>query len=136
MATFISHSAAETIAFAQNWAQHLQPNDIVALRGDLGAGKTHFVKGIVSSFGSSETVTSPTFTLLHEYRAGRLPIFHFDFYRIENRAAVENIGFEDYLEENGLAVIEWADRYPELLPGRARWVDFAIESAEERRITT
>lgn len=136
MATFTSNSADETMAFAQKWAQDLQPNDVVALRGDLGAGKTHFVKGIVRGLGSRETVTSPTFTLLHEYRACRLPIFHFDFYRIESHAAVENIGFEDYLEGGGLALVEWADRFPELLPERARWVELAIESAEKRRITT
>ena len=77
MATFISNSAAETIAFARAWAESLVPNDIVALVGDLGAGKTHFVKGLVQGLASTDEVTSPTFTLLHEYRKGRLPVFHF-----------------------------------------------------------
>ena len=73
MATFTSHSVDETIAFAQRWAEALQPNDVVALGGDLGAGKTHFVKGLVAGCGSADPVTSPTFTILHEYRGGKLP---------------------------------------------------------------
>lgn len=134
MATFTSHSVDETIAFAREWARALQPNDVVALRGDLGAGKTHFVKGLVAGCGSEAGVTSPTFTLLHEYRGGRLPIFHFDFYRLGNRSEVERIGFDDYLNEGGVAVIEWADRFPELFPERTRWIDLRAGEANERVI--
>jgi tRNA threonylcarbamoyladenosine biosynthesis protein TsaE len=126
----------ETIAFAREWAQALRPNDVVALRGDLGSGKTHFVKGLVAGCGSADRVTSPTFTILHEYRGGRLPVFHFDFYRLEHRAEVERLGFEEYLEDGGgLAVIEWADRFPELLPERTRWIDLAAGTANERTIS-
>lgn len=135
MVTFTSHSVAETVAHAQDWAQTLQPNDVVALTGDLGAGKTHFVKGVVAGCGSGEAVTSPTFTLLHEYRHGRLPVFHFDFYRIERRAELEQIGFEDYLSEGGIAVIEWADRFPELLPERTRWLRITPGAKDERVIS-
>ncbi len=125
----------ETIAFAREWAQALRPNDVVALRGDLGSGKTHFVKGLVAGCGSADPVTSPTFTILHEYRGGRLPVFHFDFYRLEHRAEVERLGFEEYLEDGGLAVIEWADRFPELLPERTRWIDVVAGTANERMIS-
>ncbi|HEY2801659.1 MAG TPA: tRNA (adenosine(37)-N6)-threonylcarbamoyltransferase complex ATPase subunit type 1 TsaE [Chthoniobacterales bacterium] len=135
MATFTSHSVEETIAFARNWAKSLQPNDVVALRGDLGAGKTHFVKGLVAGCGSAEAVTSPTFAILHEYGGGRLPIFHFDFYRLEHCSEIEGIGFEDYLQDNGVTVIEWADRFPELLPERTRSLDFALGSGNERIIS-
>lgn len=135
MAMFISHSVKETIAFAREWAKSLQPNDVVGLRGELGTGKTHFVKGLVAGCGSTAAVTSPTFAILHEYGGGRLPIFHFDFYRLDHRSEVEGIGFEDYLHDNGVAVIEWADRFPELLPGRTRWLDFAIGSESERIIS-
>ncbi len=135
MATFTSHSVAATIAHARAWAATLQPNDVVALVGDLGAGKTHFVKGLVAGCGSDVAVTSPTFTLLHEYRGGRLPIYHFDFYRLAERAEVERIGFEDCLEEGGVAVIEWADRFPELLPARTRWVRLSASEGTERTIT-
>ena len=125
----------ETIAFARDWAQTLRPNDVVALRGDLGAGKTHFVKGVVAGYGSADPVTSPTFTILHEYRGGRLPVFHFDFYRLEDRGEVERLGFEEYLEDGGLAVIEWADRFPELLPERTRWIDLVAGEANDRTIS-
>ena len=135
MATFISHSVEETIAFARDWAKSLQPNNVVALRGELGAGKTHFVKGLVAGCGSAEPVTSPTFAILHEYGGGRLPVFHFDFYRLGHRSEVEGIGFEEYLQDDGVAVIEWADRFPELLPERTRWLDFAIGSERERIIS-
>jgi tRNA threonylcarbamoyladenosine biosynthesis protein TsaE len=132
MATFTSHSVEETIRFAHNWAAVLRPNDVVALNGDLGAGKTHFVKGVVAGCGSDESVTSPTFTLLHEYRGGRLPVFHFDFYRIERQEEIEQLGFEDYLREGGVAVIEWANRFPELLPVRTRWLHIAVRENDER----
>ncbi len=125
----------ETIAFAREWAAELRPNDIVALSGDLGTGKTHFVKGLVAGCGSDESVTSPTFTLLHEYRDGRMPIFHFDFYRIERREELERLGFEDYLQESGVVVVEWADRFPDLLPDRTRWLRIAAGNNNERFIS-
>ena len=134
MATFISHSVEETIAFAREWSASLQPNDVVALRGELGAGKTHFVKGLVAGCGSTEAVTSPTFAILHEYGGGRLPIFHFDFYRLDHRSEVERLGFDDYLNDNAITVIEWADRFPELLPERARWVELSAAGPHERAI--
>lgn len=120
------------MAHARAWAKTLQPNDVVALCGELGAGKTHFVKGLVAGCGSTEPVTSPTFTLMHEYRAGRWPVFHFDFYRIARVAELEQIGFEDFLEDNGIAVIEWADRFPELLPARTRWIRLTAGAGETR----
>lgn len=132
---FTSHSAAETVAHARAWAQQLVPNDVVALCGDLGAGKTHFVKGLVAGCGSGEAVTSPTFTLLHEYRGGQRPVFHFDFYRIERPEELEQIGFDDYLHDGGVAVIEWADRFPELLPERTRWLHITTCGNDERVIS-
>ena len=134
MATFISHSVEETIAFARDWAQSLGRDDVVALIGDLGAGKTQFVKGLVTGLGCAVEVTSPTFTLLHEYNGGRLPVFHFDFYRLSQRAEVEDIAFHDYLKDDGVVVIEWADRFPDLLPEHTRWVRLEARSGTERRI--
>ena len=133
MASFISHSVDETIAFARDWAQALRPNDVVALSGDLGAGKTQFAKGLVAGLGSDDEVTSPTFTLIHEYN-GQVPIFHFDFYRINHRAEIENIGFDEYLDDGGISVIEWADRFPGLLPERTRWFRIEAQNANERTI--
>lgn len=97
--------------------------DIFALVGELGAGKTHFVKGMAEGVGCRAAVTSPTFTLLHEYEGGRLPLYHFDFYRLDHADAAVKLGLDEYLEGDGICVIEWADRFPELLPARAVWID-------------
>lgn len=134
MATFTSNSIAETIAFAREWARTLRPNEVVALVGDLGAGKTHFVKGLLRGLESVEEATSPTFTLVHEYRRGRLPLFHFDFYRLKERSEVDEIGFDEYLEEGGITVIEWADRFPQVLPARTRWLRLETSGETQRVI--
>jgi tRNA threonylcarbamoyladenosine biosynthesis protein TsaE len=131
---FISASAAETDAAGARVAEKIKAGDVLALVGDLGAGKTQFVKGLARGLGSKEPVTSPTFTLLHEYRGGRLPIYHFDFYRIENLTALWAIGFDETVFGDGISVIEWADRFGEAIPPQARWIRFEIASENQRRI--
>lgn len=135
MASFTSNSVEETIEFARQWSKALVPNDVVALVGDLGAGKTHFVKGLLQGLSGVDEVTSPTFTLIHEYRSGRLPVFHFDFYRLNHAIEIREIGFDDYLEESGVAVVEWGDRFPQVFPERTRWLHIEAPSASERTIT-
>lgn len=135
MATFTSNSVEETIDFARQWAQNLGPNDVIALLGGLGTGKTHFVKGLLRGVGSAEDATSPTFTLLHEYRSGRLPVFHFDFYRLTQPNELEEIAFDEYLEDGGVTVIEWADRFPEVLPERTRRLHFEVLDESRRLIS-
>jgi tRNA threonylcarbamoyladenosine biosynthesis protein TsaE len=134
MASFTSNSVGETIELARRWSESLAPNDVVALVGDLGAGKTHFVKGLLQGAGGVDEVTSPTFTLIHEYRSGRLPVFHFDFYRLNYLSEIREIGFDDYLEENGVVVVEWGDRFPEVFPERTRWLRIEAPGASERTI--
>jgi tRNA threonylcarbamoyladenosine biosynthesis protein TsaE len=131
---FISASAGETEAAGQRLAANVRAGTVLALVGDLGAGKTQFVKGLVRGLGSTDIVTSPTFTLLHEYRSGRLPVYHFDFYRLENLAAVRAIGFDEVVFGRGISVIEWADRFPDAIPSEARWIRFEITSADQRQI--
>lgn len=135
MVLFTSNSVEETIEFACQWSNALLPNDVVVLAGDLGAGKTQFVKGLLEGLGGTDEVTSPTFTLIHEYRSGRLPVFHFDFYRINQPAEIQEIGFDDYLEENGIAVVEWGNRFPQVFPERTRWLRLAAPSPSERTIS-
>jgi len=94
-----------------------------------------FVKGLVSGLGTRRDVTSPTFTILHEYRGGRLPIYHFDFFRLENRESVARLGLDDYFFGDGVSVIEWADRFREFIPQQARWILFEIKSENQRAIT-
>lgn len=131
---FISESAEETVAFGRKRGGAIRKGDVVALSGDLGSGKTQFVKGIVAGLGSDAAVTSPTFTLLHEYSGGRLPIYHFDFYRLEDRAAALRLGFDDYFFGDGVSLIEWADRFPDLIPPEAEWIVFEMKSENTRII--
>ena len=136
MATFISNSPAETEAIGRQVAENIGVGSVLALKGDLGSGKTLFVKGVVGGLGSSADVTSPTFTILNEYRGGgRLPVYHFDLFRVENPQALERLGLDDYFFGDGISVIEWADRFPEFVPEQARWIFFEIKSETIRAIT-
>jgi tRNA threonylcarbamoyladenosine biosynthesis protein TsaE len=136
VATFISNSPDETEAFGQRFADEVKAGDVLALTGGLGSGKTQFVKGFVAGLGSSTVATSPTFTLIHEYSGGRLPIYHFDFFRVEDRPSVERLGVDDYFFGDGVSVIEWADRFPDLIPENGRWISFDTKSETQRAITT
>lgn len=134
MASTISVSADETIAFGHTVAATLRRGDVLALCGDLGAGKTHFVKGLATGLGARDGVTSPTFTLIHEYPDGRLPLFHFDFYRLEDEDDALKIGLDEYLEGDGVSVIEWAEKFPAILPPHTRWFHFIHREDGTREI--
>jgi tRNA threonylcarbamoyladenosine biosynthesis protein TsaE len=131
---FISNSPAETEEFGRRFAKGMNPGDVLALTGDLGTGKTQFVKGLVAGLDSEAAVTSPTFTLIHEYRDGRMPIYHFDFFRVEDRQSATRLGLDDYFFSDGVSVIEWADRFPDLIPENGEWISFEIKSENERTI--
>jgi tRNA threonylcarbamoyladenosine biosynthesis protein TsaE len=136
VATFISNSPAETEAIGRQFAvNHIKIGSILALRGELGSGKTLFTKGLVAGLGSDATVTSPTFTIVHEYPGGGFPIYHFDFFRLENRQSVARLGLDDYFFGDGVSIIEWADRFPEFIPEQARWILFEIKSKNTRTIS-
>lgn len=112
----------EMVALGERFAAGLGAGDVVALTGGLGAGKTHFCKGLVRGLGFAGEVTSPTFSLVHEYRGGRLPVFHFDLYRLKSADELLGIGWDEMLEEPGVTLVEWADLHPTLLPEHARWL--------------
>src|SRR5690348_9486980 len=135
VATFISNSPAETEALARRLAKDLLAGSVLALKGELGSGKTLFTQGLVAGLEGEATVTSPTFTIVHEYQGGRLPVYHFDFFRVENQASAGRLGLEDYFFSDGISVIEWADRFPDLIPEQARWISFEIKSEDQRIIT-
>ena len=109
---------------------------MLALKGELGSGKTQFVKGLVAGLGSKAPVTSPTFTIVHEYVDGRLPVYHFDFFRLEDRQSIVRLGLDDYFFGTGVSVIEWADKLPESIPEQAEWISFEIKSKNKRAIVT
>jgi tRNA threonylcarbamoyladenosine biosynthesis protein TsaE len=135
VATFISNSSAETEGIGRQLANDVDAGSVLALKGELGSGKTLFTQGLVAGLESGAVVTSPTFTIVHEYQGGRLPVYHFDFFRLENRESAVRLGLEDYFFSDGVSVIEWADRFPELIPEQARWISFEIKSERQRIIT-
>jgi tRNA threonylcarbamoyladenosine biosynthesis protein TsaE len=125
-----------TIAFGRALGQKLQPGDMVALIGPLGAGKTHLVRAIAEGLGlpDSRVVSSPTFTLIHEYK-GRLPIFHFDVYRLKSPLEFLDLGATEYFEAGGVCLIEWADRVAEYLPEKRITITLEITGETSRRLT-
>lgn len=143
MATFISHSPAETETFGERLGRGAAPGLVIALAGELGAGKTQLVKGLARGLGIAARVHSPTFTLVNEYIGGRLKLFHLDLFRLETRAQVLAAGLEEFLQPDGVTVIEWAERLED--PGTAgggvqngdrKWFSVRIEmlSGTERKI--
>lgn len=112
----------------------VKPGSVIALVGGLGAGKTHWTKGFVAGVGSTAEVTSPTFGLVHEYSGGRLPVFHLDFYRLGSAAELIALGWDEYLEQDGVVVAEWGDKFPELLPLDTIWLNFTTEPDGSRII--
>lgn len=110
MATFISHSPADTEALGEKLGSAAQRGWVIALRGDLGAGKTQFVRGFARGLGIPARVHSPTFTLVNEYGGGRLKLFHLDLYRLETPQQILSAGIEEFLQPDGVAMIEWAER--------------------------
>lgn len=119
------------LALGRELAEQLTGRETLALCGDLGAGKTQLVKGLAAGLGFEEAVTSPTFPLVQEYHGGRCPLFHFDFYRLENAAEARALDFEEMLG-TGIVAVEWAERFPELLPPDTHWLHIQILSPEVR----
>ena len=112
---YITHSPAETEAVGEALAKTLRPGTVLAFRGDLGAGKTAFTRGLGRGLGCTERVTSPTYTIVNEYTSGRLPLFHFDMYRLRSSEDLFDIGWEDYLERGGVCAVEWSENVADAL---------------------
>ena len=134
--TLISHSPAETQSLGAEWGRAARQGQVLALNGDLGAGKTQWVRGFARGLGIPARVHSPTFTLVNEYRGGRLQLFHLDLYRLETPGQILSAGVEDYLSPEGVAVIEWAERAfgPASSPPGLITVRFEIIGDTERKI--
>jgi tRNA threonylcarbamoyladenosine biosynthesis protein TsaE len=134
MASFISHSPSETEAFAERLGKVIEFGSVIGLSGDLGAGKTQFVKGLARGLGVTERVHSPTFALLNIYSGGRLPLFHLDLYRLETHEQIIGAGLEEYFTPRGISVVEWIERWQGAKP--PRYLEFQLEplSEMERRI--
>ncbi len=112
---YITRSASETEKLGARLAQRLLPGDVIALRGGLGAGKTAFTRGLARGLGIGDPVTSPTYTIVNEYPQGRLPLFHFDMYRLRDAEELFDLGWEDYLDRGGVCAVEWSENVWEAL---------------------
>ena len=110
MMQITTHSADETQALGQKLASRLAPGDVIAYFGDLGAGKTAFTRGLAQGLGITDPVTSPTYTIVNEYLSGRIPLFHFDMYRLSSSDELFDIGWEDYLSRGGVCAVEWSEK--------------------------
>ena len=131
---YITNSPRETEAVAEKLAQLLRPGTVIAYRGDLGAGKTAFTRGLARGLGCQDMVTSPTYTIVNEYLSGRMPLFHFDMYRLRSADDLWDIGWEDYLDRGGVCAVEWSENVEEVLD---HFILVNIEKIddESRRIT-
>ena len=131
-----THSADETQALGMKLAKRLQPGDVIAYFGDLGAGKTALTRGIAQGLGITDIVTSPTYTIVNEYLTGRLPLFHFDMYRLGSSDELFDIGWEDYLARGGVCAVEWSENVEDALQGAIRvTIEKDPFEAGTRRIT-
>ena len=131
---YTTNSPRETEAVGEALAKQLLPGTVIAYRGDLGAGKTAFTRGLARGLGCADPVTSPTYTIVNEYLSGRLPLFHFDMYRLRSAEDLWDIGWEDYLDRGGVCAVEWSENVEEALDG---CIVITIEKTgdESRRIT-
>ena len=131
---FITNSPAETEALGAALGKQLTAGTIIAYRGDLGAGKTAFTRGLARGLGCTELVTSPTYTIVNEYLSGRLPLFHFDMYRLHSSDDLWDIGWEDYLERGGVCAVEWSENVADAMENA---ISVCVEKLgeDQRRIT-
>ena len=133
---FITNSPEETEKIGAAMGRIIPAGTVLAYRGDLGAGKTAFTRGLARGLGFKEAVTSPTYTIVNEYLGGRLPLFHFDMYRLSSADDLFDIGWEDYLDRGGVCAVEWSERVDDAMPADTLWVDIARGTDESDRIIT
>lgn len=133
---YLTNSARETEELGEKLGLGLTPGAVIAYTGDLGAGKTAFTRGLARGLGIPERITSPTFTIVNEYEGGRLPLFHFDMYRLGSADELFDIGWEDYLDRNGVCAVEWSENVDDVLDEDTIRVDIRRgDGDEQRRIT-
>ena len=132
---YVSHGPSDTERLGRELAARLSAGSVVAFTGDLGAGKTAFTRGLAAGLGVTDRVTSPTFTIVNEYGGGRLPLFHFDLYRLTSPEELYDIGWEDYLRRDGVCAVEWSENVPEAFDGTEIRVTITKTDEATRRIT-
>ena len=134
--TFMLKNEEDTMALGRSIAEKLKAGDVLALRGDLGTGKTFLTRAIAQGLGVPSRISSPTFTIVQEHEGGRLPLYHFDVYRVSDEDELFEIGFYEYFKKGGVCVIEWADLIEDMLPEGTVFIDLARGEEENERICT
>ena len=134
ISTVKTESPAETRALGEHLAKQLQAGDVILLEGELGAGKSELARGIARGLGVAETVTSPSFTILNVYESGSLPLYHFDWYRLESAEELFELGMDEYLGGDGVALVEWPERCPEAVPETCLRIRMIPEGESVRRL--
>mgnify|MGYP005773524495 FL=1 len=129
-----SNSPLGTEALGERLAAHLHPRDVIPYTGDLGAGKTAFTRGLARGLGVTDRVTSPTFTIVNEYEGGRLPLFHFDLYRMDSPEELFDIGWEEYLARGGVCAVEWSEHAQDAFEEEPIWVDIRRGESDDQRL--
>ena len=131
----VTNSAAETRALGERLAKQLKAGDVILLEGELGAGKSELARGVAKGLGVQETVTSPSFTILNVYESGRIPLYHFDWYRLESAEELYELGMDEYLGGDGIALVEWPGRCSDAVPENCLLIRIEAEDEHTRRIT-
>ena len=131
----VTNSAAETRALGERLAKQLKAGDVILLEGELGAGKSELARGVAKGLGVQETVTSPSFTILNVYESGRIPLYHFDWYRLESAEELYELGMDEYLGGDCIALVEWPERCPDAVPEECLVIRIKAEGENTRRIT-
>ena len=131
----ITNSASETRELGVRLAEQLKAGDVVLLEGELGAGKSELARGVAKGLGVHETVTSPSFTILNVYMSGRVPLYHFDWYRLQSDEELYELGMDEYLGGDGIALVEWPGRCPDAVPEDCLMIRIEAEGENSRRIT-
>lgn len=130
----IIHSADEMVMLGAEFAAEAKPGDVFGLIGTLGTGKTHWSKGFVNAIDGNAQVTSPTFSIVNEYRGGNPALFHFDLYRLKSAEELIALGWDEYLDGDAIVICEWADLFPELLPENTTWIEILHAENGTRRV--
>lgn len=133
---FLTHSASQTERVGSGLAAQLRAGDVIAFYGGLGAGKTAFTRGLAAGLGVTDAVTSPTYTIVNEYLSGRLPLFHFDMYRLSSSEELFDIGWEDYLARGGVCAVEWSENVEDALTGAIRVTIETLADDPDARVIT
>jgi tRNA threonylcarbamoyladenosine biosynthesis protein TsaE len=134
MKTLRLESPEAMMALGAEFAAKAGSGDVFALVGNLGAGKTHWTKGFVAAIDPSSAVTSPTFAIVNEYRGGERPVFHFDFHRLKSADELIALGWDEYLDEGGIVICEWADLFPALMPDQTEWLEISHQADGSRSL--